>query len=189
MKHLSCLILFVGLPSLGIAGAVSTAPQNSAIEIAWNLPLEAKEVELRFRSERNTVISKITDISPTHPAPKTLLPSSKRDREVWHPVIDLELNAGMVAVLRWQSVFRLVAVNHHFHGKTETGQREMTVAASALESWENNVYCEPAVALEDFYFTYLTTRVPVINGCLKYAVRPLCEQWAGRAVGGLGGRN
>ena len=147
-----------------------------ALEISATLPVQVKEVELRFRSARNAVISKITDISPAHPAPETVLPSPKPDKEVWYPVVDLELNAGMSGVLRWQSAPRLVAVNHHFHGKTETGQRDMPVAAQMLESWENNVYCEPAVALEDFY---LTARAPVIDGCLKYAVRPLCEQWAG----------
>ena len=176
IKHLFLLLLIAGFPALGIAGAASAAPQNHAIEIARTLPLQVKEVELRFRSARNTVISKITDISPNHPAPETVLPFPKPDKEVWYPVVDLELNAGMAGVLRWQSAPRLVAVNHHFHGQTETGRREMTVAASVLESWENTIYCEPAVALEDFY---LTAQVPVINGCLKYAVRPLCEQWAG----------
>ena len=146
------------------------------IEIILTLPLPLKEVELRFRSTRNTIISKISDIAPTHPAPASVLPSPKPDKEVWYPVVDLELNAGMTGVLRWQTAPRLVAVNHHFHGKTETGRREMTVRAEMLESWENNAYCEPAVALEDFY---LMARVPVINGGLKYTVRPLCEDWVG----------
>ena len=173
------LLFILGLSARAqVAPATSVLPvvREGAIEIALNLPVQVKEVELRFRSARNTVISKITDISPAHPAPETVLPSPKPDQEIWYPVVDLELNAGMTGVLRWKSAPRLVAVNHHFHGKTESGQREMTVAAPMLESWENNVYCEPAVALEDFY---LTTRVPVIDGCLKYAVRPLCEQWAG----------
>ena len=147
-----------------------------SIDISRILPLQIKEVELRFRSERNKVISKITDISPAHPAPKTVLPSPKPDKEVWYPVVDLELNPGMAGVLRWQTAPRLVAFNHHFHGKTETGRREMTVTADMLEHWENNAYCEPAVALEDFY---LKTNVPVINGCLKYSVMPLGEEWAG----------
>lgn len=159
---------------------VDIAPGTTrVIELTLTLPLPVKEVELRFRSARNTVISKITDISPNHPAPETVLPSPKPDKEVWYPVVDLELNAGMAGVLRWQAAPRLVAVNHHFHGKTETGRREMTVTADLLESWENTAYCEPAVALEDFF---LTVRVPVINGCLKYAVRPLSEEWAGSVV-------
>lgn len=176
MKHLILLLLLAGLPPIGISGEAFVAPQHRAIEIAQTLPLPVREVELRFRSVRNTVISRITDISPNHPAPETVLPSPKPDKEVWYPVVDLELNPGMVGVLRWQSAPRRVAVNHHFHGQTKTGQSEMTVAATMLESWENTVYCEPAVTLEDFY---LTTRVQVINGCLKYAVRPLCEQWSG----------
>ena len=162
-------------------GSASRAGDNltgrfSAIQVNRTLPLPVKKVELRFRSARNRPMSKITDISPNHPAPETVLPSPKPDREVWYPVVDLQLNAGMTGVLQWRSAPRLVAINHHFHGKTETGSREMSVQAPMLESWENNVYCEPAVALEDFY---LTARVAVVDGCLNYAVQPLCEEWAG----------
>lgn len=157
---------------------VPTTPagEDRAIAISLTLPLKVTEVELRFRSARNTVMSKITDISPQHPAPQTVLPTPKPDKEVWYPVVDLELNPGMSGVLRWKTPPRLVAVNHHFHGMTEPGRRETTVTADKLEHWENNAYCEPAVALEDFY---LTARVPVINGALKYAVRPLAKPWVG----------
>jgi hypothetical protein len=156
------------------APAAGDAPR--AVEISGTLPLAVTEVELRFRSARNAVMSKITDISPNHPAPDTVLPYPRPDKEVWYPVVDLELNAGMSGHLRWKTAPRLVAVNHHFHGKAEAGSREMSVPAAMLESWENNAYCEPAVALEDFY---LAARVPVINGALKYALRPLGTAWAG----------
>jgi len=146
------------------------------IEILLTLPMEKKSVELRFRSARNRVISKITDIAPNHPAPQTVLPSPKPDKEICYPVVDLGLNAGMNAVLRWQTAPQVVAVNHHFHGQVETGKVVMPVAAEILESWENSVYCEPAVALQDFY---LAARVPVINGALKYSVTSLAETWAG----------
>lgn len=177
------LLAAIGVASAGTAGepasplqAEAPAGLPRAIELSATLPSRVKEVELRFRSARNREMSKLTDISPHHPAPETVLPSPKPDKEVWYPVVDLELNAGMSGRLRWKTAPRLVAVNHHFHGKTESGSREMTVPAAMLESWENNAYCEPAVALEDFY---LTTRVPVINGALKYAVRPLGTAWAG----------
>ena len=146
------------------------------VEINLTLPIQTKEVELHIRSARNRPMSKITDISPNHPAPQTVLPSPKPDKEVWYPVVDLQLNPGIAGSLRWLAAPRLVAVNHHFHGKTEAGSREMTVDAAMLESWENNVYCEPAVALEDFY---LKATVAVVDGCVKYAMLPLCEAWAG----------
>lgn len=149
------------------------------LEITLTLPMEKKSVELRFRSARNRVISKITDIAPNHPAPQTVLPSPKPDKEIWYPVVDLGLNAGMNAVMRWQTAPRVVAVNHHFHGQVETGKADMPVAAEMLESWENSVYCEPAVALQDFY---LVVRVPVINGALKYSVTSLAETWAGTVM-------
>jgi hypothetical protein len=150
--------------------------KTRAVEVILTLPLQTKAVELRFRSARNAVISKITDISPAHPAPESVLPHPKPDKEVWYPVVDLELNAGMSGMVRWRAAPALVAVNHHFHGQTEVGRREMTVSATMLENWENNIYCEPAVALDDFY---LSATVPVINGCLKYAVYPLSEEWTG----------
>lgn len=166
----TCLLLTV----LGVQA--NTTSSLRPIEVTATVPLQVKEVELRFHSARNRPMSKITDISPNHPAPQTVLPSPKPDKEVWYPVVDLQLNAGMTGGLRWQAAPRLVAVNHHFHGKTETGQREMTVPAQRLEAWENSVYCEPAVPLEDFF---LAARVPVINGGLKYSVQPLGEEWFG----------
>ena len=150
--------------------------KTRAVEVILTLPLQTKAVELRFRSARNAVISKITDISPAHPAPESVLPNPKPDKEVWYPVVDLELNGGMTGVLRWRTAPALIAINHHFHGQTETGRREMTVSATMLENWENNIYCEPAVAVDDFY---LSATVPVINGCLKYAIYPLSEEWTG----------
>ena len=168
-------LLSVRVSALRAAGEMSTE-NFSPVVINLTVPLETKDVELRVRSARNRPISKITDISPNHPAPQTVLPSPKPDKEVWYPVVDAQLNAGLTAVLRWQTAPRLVAVNHHFHGQTEVGQREMRVDATMLESWENNVYCEPAVALEDFY---LSAKVPVVDGCLRYAVLPLCQEWAG----------
>ena len=176
---LGCLVLACNSPGQGEPGRgdVGRIPQPiHPVEISLTLPISVKSAELRFRSARNAVISKITDISPAHPAPDTVLPQPKPDKEVWYPVVDLALNAGMSGVLRWQSPPRVVAFNHHFHGKTEAGQREMVVPAEMLESWENHAYCEPAVELRDFY---LSAHVPVINGSLKYSVRPLSESWAG----------
>ena len=170
------LVALVGIGWVAVVGGATPLPATRAIEVTLTLPVDVKEVELRFRSARNRPMSKITDISPTHPAPTTVLPSPKPDKEVWYPVVDLQLNAGVTGVLRWQTAPRLIAVNHHFHGKTEAGQLEMSVAAQQLESWENSVYCEPAVALEDFYLRAL---VPVINGGLKYSVQGLGEEWAG----------
>ena len=184
---------FIGtwcLPCLFFTSAICAAAPDSStgpIEVAFTLPIQVKEVELRFRSSRNRQMSKITDISPNHPSPQTVLPSPKPDKEVWYPVVDLHLNAGMDGVLHWQSPPKLIAVNHHFHGKSEAGQREMTVPAQRLESWENSVYCEPAVPLVDFY---LMVRVPVINGALKYSVQPLGVEWTGSitAVDGATGK-
>ena len=168
--------LWLASGSVRIQAVELTSEKIAPIEITLTLPMQTKEVELRIRSARNRPMSKITDISPNHPAPQTVLPTPKPDKEVWYPVVDLQLNAGMTGVLRWQSAPRLVAVNHHFHGKAEAGAREMTVDAATLESWENNVYCEPAVALEDFY---LKARVAVVDGCLRYELQPLCAEWAG----------
>lgn len=170
---------FVALVLAGTCAGAMPAEKSPGIEITLTLPLAVKTVELRFRSARNTVISKITDISPLHPAPKTVLPSPRPDREVWYPVVDLTLNAGMSGVLRWQQSPRLVAINHHFHNQSEIGQREMTVPAAQWESWENNIYCEPATMLSDFY---LTATVPVINGALHYRIIPLVENWAGQVT-------
>lgn len=157
------------------ARAAVQAPAERELEVALSLPLEVKEVELRFRSARNRVISKITDVSPNHPRPEKVLPSPRPDKEVWYPVVDVELNPGMLGRLKWQVAPDLIAINHHFHEKTEPGTLELSVPAAMLESWENNVYCEPAVPLADFY---LSAKVPVVDGNVRYSVRTLAT-WSG----------
>jgi hypothetical protein len=174
LRGLSALFVVLGLAASNQAAV--QPPASSQLDVTLSLPLQIKEVELRFRSARNRVISKITDISPDHPRPEKVLPSPRPDKEVWYPVVDLELNAGMTGQLRWQKAPGLIAINHHFHEKTEAGSPETTVPAAMLEHWENNIYCEPAVALEDFY---LRATVPVVDGNVRYAVRTLTTAWTG----------
>lgn len=173
-RRLASLLVLLNLTTAGQAAVLP--PATHELGVTLNLSREVKTVELRFRSARNSTMSKITDISPAHPRPEKVLPTPRPDREVWYPVVDLELNAGMTGQLRWQQAPGLIAINHHFHEKTEPGALETTVPAAMLESWENNVYCEPAVALVDFY---LRASVPVVDGNVRYSVRTLTTAWSG----------
>lgn len=174
LRGLSALLITLGLAASNQAAV--QPPASRQLDVSLNLPLQIKQVELRFRSARNRVMSKITDISPGHPRPDKVLPSPRPDKEVWYPVVDLELNPDMTGQLRWQKSPGVIAINHHFHEQTQVGSLETTVPAAMLESWENNVYCEPAVALEDFY---LRATVPVVDGNVRYAVRTLTTAWTG----------
>lgn len=163
---------------LPIGGLILSGIVNAAtVSVVETLPIDLKRVELRIRSERNQRITKITEISPRHPAPQTVLPTPVPDKEVWYPVVDVQLRPGMEAVVRWsERAPKQVALNHHFYGELVAGATEMRWSGARLESWENNVYCEPASELREFF---LSVVVPVVNGQLHYSLESLSDNWRG----------
>ena len=54
---------------------VSWSPDGSGITFHANLNPKVQDVKIQIRSDRNTRITKITDISTEHPEPQTVLPN------------------------------------------------------------------------------------------------------------------
>jgi hypothetical protein len=106
---------------------VAQAPSH---EVRWNqvgahITLHAslaptiQDVKIQIRSDRNTRITKITDISSEHPEPQTVLPTPIPNKQIWYPVVDIVRNPGMKGHIILDSMATISAWNQHFYKKSD----------------------------------------------------------------------
>jgi len=162
--------------------------QANQNEVRWNqdaagitlhvsLATNVQDVKIQIRSDRNTRITKITDISAEHPEPQTVLPTPIPNKQIWYPVVDIVRNPGMKGHIILDSMATISAWNQHFFKKSENNKKKINLEADRLEDWENSLYIEPrARQINDFYIQQI---VQPLNGALNYHFTPLSEEWKG----------
>ena len=156
---------------------VSWSPDGSGITFHANLNPKVQDVKIQIRSDRNTRITKITDISTEHPEPQTVLPNPIPNKQIWYPVVDIVRNPGMKGHITLDSIATVSAWNQHFYKKSEPNKKKLNFEADRLEDWENSLYIEPrARRIKDFYIQQI---VQPLNGSLNYHFTPLSEDWKG----------
>jgi hypothetical protein len=156
---------------------VSWSPDGAGITFHANLNPNVQEVKIQIRSDRNTRITKITDISTEHPEPQTVLPNPIPNKQIWYPVVDIVRNPGMKGHIILDSMATVSAWNQHFYKKSELNKKKLNFEADRLEDWENSLYIEPrARQIKDFYIQQI---VQPLNGSLNYHFTPLSEDWKG----------
>ncbi len=172
------LLLILATASLGQNDIkLAVIAKTSEIEIRGNFPAKVKEITVKIRSERNSKMTKITDISALHPEPNTVIPSPRPNKEIWYPVVDIKLQAETTAMVQFNEKPTLWAWNQHFHKAILPNEQTLDIPPHLLEDWENSLYVEPAtVKPEAFWFLQ---KVPLINGQLRYTMQPLSETWIG----------
>ncbi len=156
---------------------VSWSQDGAGIMLHANLNPNVQDVKIQIRSDRNTRITKITDISTEHPEPQTVLPNPIPNKQIWYPVVDIVRNPGMKGHITLDSIATVSAWNQHFFKKSEPSKKKLNFEADRLEDWENSLYIEPrARQIKDFYIQQI---VQPLNGSLNYHFTPLCEDWKG----------
>jgi rhamnogalacturonyl hydrolase YesR len=149
----------------------------SGITLHVSLTTNVQDVKIQIRSDRNTRITKITDISAEHPEPQTVLPTPIPNKQIWYPVVDIVRNPGMKGHIILDSMATISAWNQHFFKKSENNKKKINLEADRLEDWENSLYIEPrARQINDFYIQQI---VQPLNGTLNYHFTPLSEEWKG----------
>ena len=135
-----------------IKNEVSWNQEGTGITLHANLAAHVQDVKIQIRSDRNTRITKITDISSEHPEPQTVLPNPIPNKEIWYPVVDFVRTPGMKGHILLDSMANISAWNQHFFKKAEHHTNKITLEADRLEDWENSLYIEPrARQIKDFY--------------------------------------
>ena len=156
---------------------ISWGQDGAGITIHSSLGANVQDVKIQIRSDRNTRITKITDISTEHPEPQTVLPNPIPNKQIWYPVVDFVRNPGMKGHIILDSIASVSAWNQHFFKKSEQNKKKINLEADRLEDWENSLYIEPrARQLKDFYIQQI---VQPLNGALTYHFTPLSEDWKG----------
>ncbi len=156
---------------------VSWNQEGTGITLHANLAAHVQDVKIQIRSDRNTRITKITDISSDHPEPQTVLPNPIPNKEIWYPVVDFVRTPGMKGHIILDSMATVSAWNQHFFKKAEHHTNKITLEADRLEDWENSLYIEPrARQIKDFYVQQI---VQPLNGAISYHFTPLSDDWKG----------
>ena len=131
---------------------ISWGQDGAGITIHSSLGANVQDIKIQIRSDRNTRITKITDISTEHPEPQTVLPNPIPNKQIWYPVVDFVRNPGMKGHIILDSIASVSAWNQHFFKKSEQNKKKINLEADRLEDWENSLYIEPrARQLKDFY--------------------------------------
>lgn len=156
---------------------VSWSQNGAGITLHASLGTHVQDVKIQIRSDRNTRITKITDISTEHPEPQKVLPKPIPNKQIWYPVIDFVRNPGMKGHIILDSMATVSAWNQHFFKKSEQNKKNINLEADRLEDWENSLYIEPrARQIKDFY---IQQTLQPLNGALTYHFTPLSEDWKG----------
>ena len=179
VKRLAGILLLGFTCQLGAAepsATVTTMRAGKMLEIKATMPAEITAVEIRIESDRNRQISKVSDVSKLNPAPAS--PTPNAEREIYYPVVDLALPAGMEGVITFSSAPTTCYVNQNFHKAAVAPAGQIVIPGDQLCFWENAVFVAPGnIAVRAFQLRF---RAPVIHGRLDRAVALLSEQWAGK---------
>ena len=165
---------------MGSTAVLQAHKQGKYLRVTGVIPENIHEVEIRLFSTRNNVISKMTDVSPANPnANDEARRNQGSARDVWYPVVDVELEPGMEGVASFNVKGEAeTIVNGPYFRNRQPVTPEMVIPANKLEYWENSVFVEPLTAhLRGFY---LRQRLPIITQQLDHCFNLLSEQWGGK---------
>jgi hypothetical protein len=174
---LSLFALVVAVQVCSAAGPqLQIKQKGDTLDLSAQLPGSVHEVKLWVESTRNAKISKITDVSPLNPDPSART-TKNPDRDIWYPVVDVRLDAGMRGVMQFAAPARVCTLNSQYFKDLLVCTNTTTVGGDRLLYWENSLFVEPASAsLTRFY---LEETVPVIDGRFHFQLQLLSKDWSG----------
>ena len=169
-------LLFITLLSVSCntrEQVISYVRSGNRIELIGEIPSKGP-LELQIRSRRNGHVSRLSDRSPDDSSgPRSIT----EGREIWFPVIDIELERGLSAVAEFDDVSPADRICWNGNFQQDCAPlRERAAFERNLEHWENGVFIESETAkLRDFYL-----RIPVADPSRQRpGFRTLTDDWAG----------
>jgi hypothetical protein len=155
---------------------------NKILSISANISKNIETVEIRIYSSRNQKISTIREISPYHPNPEEQLNRDEPyDRNIWYPVVDIEIERGMEGVALFENINNgICIINGPFFKQKQPLQSKIFIPNRILQHWENSLFVEPkSVRLSNFYLRF---NVPNITGFINLNLKLLSAQWNGKVL-------
>ena len=153
---------------------------KDCIQVSVTAPSWAHRVEVCFFSERNCPVSRMTDISETHPNRQEAIKNlGETTGDLLFPFVDLYPEKNSLLRLSFENP-KGVCCADPFRCKTECALLPIVeVAADALTAWENNFFIScrevQCVGCAQVFFG-----APVA-GNVQFMVRSLAANWSGKA--------
>ncbi len=143
-------------------------------------------VEIELYSDRNHLISRLSDVSNLNPKAEVIREQQKvRDNgDVWFPVVDVEITCDMHAKVKLSDSDGFYAINGYSDCEMKKCQDELILPAEKLEHWENNLFLtSPDITVSSFCIVKRVRMLPHTQCKITTAFTPLGTEFSGKAVG------
>lgn len=151
------------------------------------LPADLAIVEVRYFSERNKTVSRLSETSPADPHPSSQLAGSD-SAELYFPIVDIVVEPGMSMVLRFPEAKDHAfsetkwAWNGHSGGPNGSGIERIRIDGAYLQPWENSLFVgSPHRTSPSIYLSWIIPVLPTGNRTVHVSLQPL----AGRTRGSI----
>ena len=177
----------LGLPQVAVAQTspppameLAAEVEGATLRVSGMLPRGVPVYEVRIASDRNTDVSRYTDVSPDDKQQ-----ASRKEKfdalvaDFWYPVVDVRLEPGMEAVALFpDGADGTYLFGGPFFTDRQPLARRVVVPASRLEHWENSLLVDPAEGNELRGF-YLKKEYPFLLRQFEHTFELLSEDWSG----------
>lgn len=155
--------------------------KGKKLEVTAYVPQGVKEIAVIIRSDRNSPISRLSDISDCDPEGEEKKKSLPSETELWFPVVDIELEAGMKAIARFDHGQKgMCSVNGLFNKKLIPYDGDIVIPMDVLEYWENSIYTDTNTgSLYDFHIVKNYRLIPDTNRRFNHTFKLLSRLWSG----------
>jgi hypothetical protein len=153
--------------------------RGKQLELQMEIPTGVKEIQVRLYSGRNDSVSRLSDVSPNHPERERLLKQAQPTGDVLFPVMDVAFEPGMSAVVAFdnepEGYFVINGATNKFKEKL---YKEISIEASLLDYWENNLFVTSPVTIQSVYLRDVYRVNERIH--FRHTYNLLSEAWNGR---------
>ncbi len=137
----------------GIVSIVCQEPERDyfTFELSRDMLEDIERVIIEFHSDRNSQISKLSDISENNMERRN--PGMVPGKDMWFPVIDLQLSDAIeaIAIIKHFSDGDTYSWNSNFWSNSALIE-DTLVFSNHLEHWENHLFIESETAMvKEFY--------------------------------------
>lgn len=146
------------------------------IKVSCNIDGGIDQIEIRIKSDRNNNITKLSDVSDrANDQNKNM---KRPDKEIWFPVVDIEITDKMEAVFCIDhAIDRKYTMNGNFYSDLIELKEINFIPSSRLEYWENAFYIDSVKPkIKDFY---LQQKLSVTGDKFDFTFKPLTGSWSG----------
>jgi hypothetical protein len=146
-------------------------------------PVVPQKVFYEIISDRNNVISRMSDISPLDPDQTPGPDRYPQNVDNWFPVVDIQINAGMFAEVTVSDDYNQNIYFNSYMNREPIALKDHVghIEGKWLTEWENGLYLLNKKSLVTHFAMYKEVPVlPTISMKLNTTITTISEDWGGR---------